>query len=197
MDDGNCRTPIYELRTTVLKNIDEIEDDKGLVFLMSVPRDTLKLAFDFECGMEREWNDYEAVSIENLLERVLIGDRGKSLVIISLSKEFLTSFFEIKNYDEWMNYVLKEKREKEVLHTVIEPKISPYSKYPPTVLAEIPREFLRGAFIFKRGVRLYLSNPLFYDCLDDEQKLDCLDYINQHVDTSSFLRVRGFSKEQN
>ena len=66
MDDGNCRTPIYELRTTVLKNIDEIEDDKGLVFLMSGPRDTLKLAFDFASGMEREWTDYEAVSKENL-----------------------------------------------------------------------------------------------------------------------------------
>ena len=195
MDEGNCRTPIYELRTTVLKNIDEIENDKGLVFIMSVPRDTLKLAFDFASGMEREWNDYEAVSKEKLLERVLNGDAGKSLVIISLSKEFLTAFFELKNYDEWMDYVLKEKREKEVLHTVIDCRIAPYSKYPPTVLAKITREFLRGAFIFKRGVRLYLSNPLFYNCLENEQKLDYLDSVNQHVNTSSFLRVRGFQKE--
>ena len=190
MEKEGCRIP-YD----VLKAAGKILDDNGILFFVEVGRDGLLNIF--KNGLECEWNKYEVASRESFMNHVLHGNSSKADVVISLSSSFLKSFFRLKDYGEWIHYVKEEKREKEVLHTIINSGISPYSKYPPTILAMIPREFIRGAFVTKmNGARNFVDNPAFYNRIKREKKLDFMDNVIEETDTQSFIRVRELSKEQ-
>ncbi len=96
-----------------------------------------------------------------------IGD--SSNVIISVPKSFFKQLlgFDDKEYSEWINNCKKDGNEELLINSVCDMEING-----PIIKATLPREFIRGMFV-------YTDNVNFYSFLDDREKaMEHLAYVD-------------------